>query len=122
MMPHELCDDWMANFERLKQAQDAMRHCMQRDGPKLEDAVMDQILLLMQVFSIDTERLEAAYTLRCGKVRKKARPKYINPDNPAQTWAGRGSMPHWVKAQLESGRSFDELLVTSKNSIIATHF
>lgn len=31
-------------------------------------------------------------------------PKYRNPDNPAETWAGRGLRPRWLAAALESGK------------------
>lgn len=81
---------------------------------------MDQILLLMQAFGIDLDRLAAEHSLRFGKGRKKLPPKYINPGNPAQTW--RCSIPRWLKSQLESGRALDESLVTCKNNIIAKHF
>jgi DNA-binding protein H-NS len=32
------------------------------------------------------------------------RPKFRNPDNPAETWAGRGRQPRWVAEQLRLGR------------------
>ncbi|MCZ4354717.1 MULTISPECIES: H-NS histone family protein [Roseobacteraceae] len=28
-------------------------------------------------------------------------PKYRNPDNPAETWTGKGRKPQWLKAALE---------------------
>ena len=41
----------------------------------------------------------------------KVRPKYCNPERPSETWSGRGRQPHWVSAQLKSGKQFDELLI-----------
>jgi DNA-binding protein H-NS len=41
----------------------------------------------------------------------KVRPKYRNPERPSETWSGRGKQPHWVAAQLRSGKKFDELLI-----------
>lgn len=35
-------------------------------------------------------------------------PKYQNPDDPTQTWAGRGKQPRWLTAQLRSGKRIDE--------------
>src|SRR4051794_12275797 len=32
--------------------------------------------------------------------RGKVAPKYRNPDNPAETWTGRGRQPRWVQAAL----------------------
>ena len=41
----------------------------------------------------------------------KVRPKYRNPERPSETWSGRGKQPHWVGAQLRSGKKVDELLI-----------
>jgi DNA-binding protein H-NS len=36
--------------------------------------------------------------------RRPLSPKYRNPDNPKETWAGRGSRPRWLVAALKSGK------------------
>jgi DNA-binding protein H-NS len=41
----------------------------------------------------------------------KVPPKYRNPRNPSQTWAGRGKQPQWIKEQLRSGKKLDALLI-----------
>ena len=41
----------------------------------------------------------------------KVHPKYRNPERPSETWSGRGKQPHWVGAQLRSGKKVDELLI-----------
>jgi DNA-binding protein H-NS len=38
-------------------------------------------------------------------------PKYRNPDDPAETWAGRGKCPRWLAKQLASGRRMDEFRI-----------
>jgi DNA-binding protein H-NS len=38
-------------------------------------------------------------------------PKFRNPDEPSQTWAGRGKQPLWLKAQLRSGRAVDDFRI-----------
>lgn len=35
--------------------------------------------------------------------------KYVNPDDPEQTWSGRGRRPHWINEALESGRTLEDL-------------
>ena len=40
-------------------------------------------------------------------------PKYRNPADPAETWAGRGKQPHWVTEQLRSGRKLDDFRIQS---------
>jgi DNA-binding protein H-NS len=41
----------------------------------------------------------------------KVLPKYRNPKNPAETWAGRGKQPRWLKAQLRSGKKLDDFRI-----------
>ena len=43
--------------------------------------------------------------------KKKAPPKYRNPEDDSSTWTGRGRKPLWVLAALESGKSLDDLLI-----------
>ncbi|NHX27966.1 H-NS histone family protein, partial [Escherichia coli] len=38
-----------------------------------------------------------------------AAPKYRNPENPDQTWSGRGRKPLWVVAHLDSGKAMEDL-------------
>jgi DNA-binding protein H-NS len=38
-------------------------------------------------------------------------PKYRNPENPSETWAGRGLRPRWLSAALKSGKKLDEFLI-----------
>jgi DNA-binding protein H-NS len=33
----------------------------------------------------------------------KVAPKYRNPDNPSETWTGRGRQPRWLAAKLSKG-------------------
>ncbi len=33
----------------------------------------------------------------------KVAPKYCNPDDPSQTWTGRGVAPKWMQALMKAG-------------------
>jgi len=41
-------------------------------------------------------------------------PKYRNPANAKETWAGRGKPPRWLAAELSQGRSLDEFLIAPR--------
>jgi DNA-binding protein H-NS len=41
---------------------------------------------------------------------QNSKPKYINPDNPDQTWSGRGHQPKWLKEALATGKTLEEFL------------
>lgn len=42
------------------------------------------------------------------KAKSGLPPKYFNPENPSQTWSGRGRRPKWLEAALESGKSLED--------------
>ncbi|MGQ0594671.1 MAG: H-NS histone family protein [Gammaproteobacteria bacterium] len=50
-----------------------------------------------------------------GRMSKRP-PKYANPRDPSQTWAGTGRQPLWFKDALSSGKSADELRVAANAS------
>lgn len=41
----------------------------------------------------------------------KLPPRYRNPKNRAETWAGRGHRPRWLTAALKSGRKLEAFAV-----------
>ena len=41
----------------------------------------------------------------------KVEPKYRNPANPAETWAGRGMPPKWMSAELAKGKKIEDFLI-----------
>jgi DNA-binding protein H-NS len=41
----------------------------------------------------------------------KVLPKYRNPKDPQETWAGRGKRPRWVRTQLRLGKKLDDFLI-----------
>jgi DNA-binding protein H-NS len=47
---------------------------------------------------------------RGGKGRKVAA-KYANPDDPSETWTGRGRKPRWLAAKLKDGDKMDKFLI-----------
>src|SRR5919199_6332589 len=44
--------------------------------------------------------------------RRDVPPRYRNPDNPAETWAGRGRKPKWVEEKLAYGATLEDLLIS----------
>jgi len=59
--------------------------------------------------------LEEILAFASGSGRKRASserndgvPKFRNPENPQETWSGRGRRPLWLNRQIEAGRSQDE--------------
>ena len=64
--------------------------------------------------AIEAKAREMGYSLNeltDGKPTRgtKGAPKYVNPDDPEQTWTGRGRRPVWVLDALQAGKSLDDL-------------
>jgi DNA-binding protein H-NS len=38
-------------------------------------------------------------------------PKYQNPDEPSETWSGRGKQPRWLAAALKTGHKIEEFMI-----------
>jgi DNA-binding protein H-NS len=45
-------------------------------------------------------------------VRGKVAPKFRNPENPSETWAGRGLKPRWLAAAIKSGKKLDDFAIS----------
>jgi DNA-binding protein H-NS len=45
-------------------------------------------------------------------VRGKVAPKYRNPENPGETWAGRGLKPRWLAAAIKSGKKLEDFAIS----------
>jgi DNA-binding protein H-NS len=46
-----------------------------------------------------------------GRSLGKVAPKYRNPANTKETWAGRGKQPRWLSAETAKGRKLEEFLI-----------
>jgi DNA-binding protein H-NS len=46
-----------------------------------------------------------------GGPRGSVAPKYRNPDNPAETWAGRGLRPRWLTAALKGSKKSEDFAI-----------
>jgi hypothetical protein len=57
-----------------------------------------------------------------GKRRGPVAPKYRNPDNRNETWAGRGLKPRWLAAAIKAGHNIEDFLIggSKKGATAAT--
>lgn len=54
---------------------------------------------------------QASSGIKVKKERTAAVPKYAHPENPSETWPGKGRQPAWFKAALEAGKSAEDMLI-----------
>ena len=43
-------------------------------------------------------------------------PKYRNPKNRSETWAGRGAMPRWMAAEIKAGKKREDFAIDNTAS------
>jgi DNA-binding protein H-NS len=43
---------------------------------------------------------------------RKVAPKYRNPKNQSETWAGRGAMPRWMAAEIKKGKKREDFAIS----------
>jgi DNA-binding protein H-NS len=43
-------------------------------------------------------------------------PKYRNPQEPSETWSGRGKQPRWLAAALKTGHTIEEFVINNTES------
>jgi len=58
-----------------------------------------------------TESIRLAKGGRVIGKRAEVAPKYRNPDNPLETWSGRGRKPRWMIAALKAGKKLRNLKI-----------
>ncbi len=80
-------------------------------------------LMARQVELEIVKRREEARALvrRRGGLIEGAGPKYRNPDNPAETWSGKGKRPPWVEAALAEGQSLESLEIADDRPVTKEH-
>jgi DNA-binding protein H-NS len=52
-----------------------------------------------------------AHRLKARRPYPPVFPKFANPDEPSQVWAGRGKKPQWVLEKLASGLALEDLRI-----------
>ena len=68
------------------------------------------ILEMANTHDIDIEDLLRAKKALASQTRP-ASAKYANPNNPSETWSGRGRNPLWAKHYVQNGGNLDDCLI-----------
>lgn len=62
-------------------------------------------------FDLDELMSDGGVPKAKGKSGAKNPPKYRNPENPEQTWSGRGRRPAWIAEAEAAGKSLEEMAI-----------
>lgn len=72
-----------------------------------EKAMLDQRLRQLGAAAVSSERKSS----NARRPYPQVFPKFRNPAQPGETWAGRGKQPRWLTAQLRSGKKLDDFRI-----------
>jgi DNA-binding protein H-NS len=79
-----------------------------------EKRELEERLAKLNHATAERAKLARAESGRRPVVRRKyppVLPKYQNPNDPSETWAGRGKQPRWLVSQLRAGRNMSDFLI-----------
>lgn len=63
-----------------------------------------------------SERINAAPPSKERRKYPRVLPKYQNPQEPSETWSGRGRTPRWLASALATGHAIEEFAIRSAES------
>lgn len=81
---------------------------------QVETALTTKVANERRTLQAQLDRLSRLGTGRVGfrgGSRGTVAPKYRNPDNPSETWAGRGLKPRWLAAALKAGGKLEDFAI-----------
>lgn len=90
---------------------------LERDVSKALEKIQKKELKKVR---LEMEKLAAAHGLSLDDVisttparkkgpKTKSAPKFANPNDPSQTWTGKGRQPDWFKTAIAAGTSPDSM-------------
>jgi DNA-binding protein H-NS len=63
----------------------------------------------------ELSRLGGYQRVKKSSAGRSVAPKYCNPENPLETWAGRGLKPRWLVAAIRSGKSLEDFAIAGSS-------
>lgn len=93
-------------LEQLKsQVEKAIKNAEKQELKKARDAAERAAM----DFGYSLAELAGMTTGKGSAKASKSPAKYHNPEDPSQTWSGRGRQPKWFKAAIQAGKSPEDL-------------
>lgn len=98
--------------KRLAEAEANLEAEIQSERPR----IISEIIVLIGKYRISAADLGFNEKVCVAVSPRKLPPKYQNPDDHGQSWAGKGTRPNWVKDHLSRGGTLNDLLIDKESS------
>lgn len=106
--------------ELLKQADELAEKIKLAKATEIESCRSDALALIAERGFTLAEVFPDLAAITIGRRARKSQesitdgravvpPKYRNPDNPGETWTGRGRQPKWLAAKIAAGTDLESL-------------
>ena len=103
----------LEDLRALREALEALIEERERDE---ERRVYGEMQALAASIGKDLDEIIKRQRPKPAAKRKAKRPagvKYQNPDNPKETWSGRGKEPKWLREAMAAGKQKADFLVVA---------
>jgi|SRR5579859_5246866 len=102
----------MTNSELNSMSIDALWELHERVGAELSrKLVAEKTALEKRLLQLNRGSERRPIPKRERRAYPKVSPKFRNPKNRSETWAGRGKQPRWLAAQLRSGKNLEDFRI-----------
>jgi DNA-binding protein H-NS len=72
---------------------------------------LEKIKSIAAEYGLSADELKSLSANKVSSKRGSVAPKYRDPNNPEQTWTGRGRKPKWVEAFLNTGGQLEQITI-----------
>ncbi len=102
----------MSDFtiDQLQELRDAVEHRLRVLEDERREAGFQALEEIAHQHGLSKTEVAARFGGKRGKAPRSA-PKYRDPDDPSQTWTGRGRRPKWVEDRLARGGALEDLAI-----------
>jgi DNA-binding protein H-NS len=85
---------------------------IQKRQAQVRQEGLEKIKQLATEYGLSVDELKAlGNTNKTTAKRSPVPPKYRDPNNPSNTWTGRGRKPKWVEAYLAANGSLEDIAI-----------
>jgi len=95
--------------EKLEKVQDQYRELASSVGLTPEEVVMLMHRTRRKSSAADLAK-DLKRTIGRGNRSATGKPIYKNPDNPQETWTGRGKKPGWLQSKIDAGQPLESFI------------
>jgi CRP-like cAMP-binding protein/DNA-binding protein H-NS len=100
----------VAALAEKRQALETLQQEVAAQEAPVESQAEELRAIAQRAESVDVKAIESSRA-----AGRKIEPKYRNPENPSETWAGRGLTPKWLSAYESAGRTREEFRVRASS-------